>query len=253
MYTAEYKAAFTNDSLAFLRQQPLFEGACIVGGGGALWNHTPLCCCLYRADSMEEGERILLRFIHGWGSAYVNRQAETERHIKFDVFYETGFNATLHLEVTESFRIKAKHYDVLLDKTGNVAKAAADPSDVGKQGAVCKNPPHFDFYAALRTCEQKLLMDEMISADIYLNDARVLLLRQLMKAEGQERSTHPSFGKLSPESLQAMEETYPAARTEDELVRAAKKMISLYEQTGERAGMTPIDPKLSYLLYHVLL
>ncbi|MCD8368319.1 MAG: hypothetical protein LUC48_09905 [Clostridiales bacterium] len=253
MYTAEYKASFTNDILAFLQQQPLFEGACIVGGGGALWNHTPLCCCLYRADSMAEGEEVLLRFIHDRGSAYVNRQAETENHIKFDVFYENGFNATLHLEVTETFRIKAKHYDVRLDKTGNVAKAAADPADVGKQGAAFRNPPDFDFYAALRTCEQKLLMGEMISADIYLNDARVLLLRRLMKAEGHEMGTHPSFGKLSPESLQAVEETYPAARTEAELVRAAKNALALYEETASRFDGVPVDPKLSYLLYHAFL
>ncbi|MCD7920639.1 MAG: hypothetical protein LUG45_11360 [Clostridiales bacterium] len=253
MYTADYKASFTNGILAFLQQQPLFEGACIVGGGGALWNHTPLCCCLYRTDSMEEGEQVLLHFVHAWGEAYVNRQVETASHIKFDVFYENGFNATLHLEVTEYFRIKAKHYDVLLDKTGNVAKAASNPSDVGKQGVTPENPPHFDFYAALRMCEQRLLMRDVISADIQLNNARVLLLCQMMKAEGYEMGTHPNFSRLSAESIRAVEGIYPGARTEAELVDAAKKTLALYEETVERSDGVPVDPKLSYLLYHALL
>lgn len=267
MYTAEERNEFRERFVELARSHDIFEGVVQVGGiggktrgDGGLYSHVPVSACLYRREDLAEGERLLRGLVASYPAAYIQASWESPDHRKLDAFLQGGLNVTLHLEVTSTLRIKSGNYSILLDKTGKLKEAAPVGEalenrryarEEGREET--ENSPYYALFFGLRKCEQALVTGDLFSAELRLSEARLELMKQRMRLEGGNlRASFPAYGKLDPGFLEKLKECYPAAVTEEEILRSAKALLRLHEETAAQGG-APDDPDLRCLFFGVKL
>lgn len=269
MYSQEFKDRFRSAFVEMAKNNDIFEGVIQVGGIGgnsnkqepgaglgSILTHVPVSACLYNSEDLEKGENAVRTLVENFGNAYIQRELESPEHIKLDTFIEGGLNVTLHIEVTSSLRIKSGNYEILLDKTGNLHKAAPVGSIEEEQRfkreeeSVDKsNSKYYGIFYPLRRCEQNLLRGDLFTAELHLSQARL----ELMKLRGRIdkinlRAAFPSYGKLDPEFLAKLKATYPKEITENAIIDAAQAILDLYEENAGLDG-NPVCKSLYYLFY----
>lgn len=269
MYSQEFKDRFRSAFVEMANNNDIFEGVIQVGGIGgnsnkqesgaglgSILTHVPVSACLYNSEDLEKGETAVRTLVENFGNAYIQRELESPEHIKLDTFIEGGLNVTLHIEVTSSLRIKSGNYEILLDKTGNLHKAAPVGSIEEEQRfkreeeSVDKsNSKYYGIFYPLRRCEQNLLRGDLFTAELHLSQARL----ELMKLRGRIdkinlRAAFPSYGKLDPEFLAKLKATYPKEITENAIIDAAQAILDLYEENAGLDGNS-VCKSLYYLFY----
>lgn len=226
MYTAEDRSNLLAGITASLKNEPEFEGLLLMGSGAEgftdLYSDIDMMAGCFSADVLSHAGQKLQFYFRQAGACLIHHRFWTETVLGLSVYYENGLSVDISFMPTEELPIRSSPVQILFSKTNRFRAAASEPAAIT---AAVTDP--YALFLELRYTAIALCRGNLILADIAMNRARQIILNLQTARESKKLHQFKAYHSLSRDFLDALEETYPTARTVEAYRSAMEKIISL--------------------------
>ena len=243
MYTAEDRQVLLDRIVAFVKDNPEFVCLVQIGSGAEgfadIYSDIDLMAGCVDALSVNAAGDKLFTFFAELGAVYVDHRQWSPTVLGLSAYFENGLSVDLSFMPASEIPIMSKQWRLLWSsvdglETELVQKTEALATDDGLD--------HHRFFFALRKAEIAILRENFIYAEMTLSDARQMLLRMEVMAEGKKIHEFKAYHTLNPDFLRNLQETYPNALSRTALTDAKDALLALYVRTVERNNLPEIEP-----------